>query len=558
MRSVVHPLGIGLVLLMTFSVAPAHAAWSSDPTTNLVVAGAAGDQILPKVAPTTDGAVYVSWFDAIANGFDVRVQRIDAAGNLELDPAGVLVADRGFSSVQDYGLDVDAAGDALLAFRDDSGTGTQITAARVSSTGTVLWSTMLTSTTDFVASPKVAGTSDGSAVVAWTQDVTTHVMKLDEDGDPAWLSDVVFTPAMGSYSVNDLHGAGADVIISLVNQTGGFGSPRHIHAQKLDGTGAPLWGADPVIVFDGGSLQFGNFPPFTPDGAGGGVFAWYDAASLALQCSVQRILPDGTEAFAHNGVVVSTNASRVRVSPSVAFDASTGDCVAAWVEQSSNQSQSGLYAQRIDTSGNRLWTDDGAELVSLSSVAVGLVRVEVAATGPFVYWAEAPSFGEDVILGARLDANGAFDVGPFDVSSTPSGKSRLATSLTSDGVAVLAWSDDRSDAGDILAQNVNADGTLGDMSVAVGDGALSVIGGLVGSPWPNPVRAGHAVSIGVLGGDVDVFDVTGRVVRRLTADDRRAGVRWDGCDARGSAVAPGVYRFRSTKGGAGRAVVVVR
>ena len=46
----------------------------------------------------------------------------------------MLVADRGFSSTQDYGLDVDSAGNALLAFRDDRFVGTQITAAKVLST----------------------------------------------------------------------------------------------------------------------------------------------------------------------------------------------------------------------------------------------------------------------------------------------------------------------------------------------------------------------------------------------------------------------------------------
>ena len=47
---------------------------------NLAVADAASDQILPLVAPTSDGGCYISWFDGIANGFDVRLQRLDALG----------------------------------------------------------------------------------------------------------------------------------------------------------------------------------------------------------------------------------------------------------------------------------------------------------------------------------------------------------------------------------------------------------------------------------------------------------------------------------------------
>ena len=36
-------------------------------------------------------------------------------------------------------------------------------------------------------------------------------------------------------------------------------------------------------VFDGGSLQFGEFPYFLSDGNGGAVFAWY-SSSPSLQC----------------------------------------------------------------------------------------------------------------------------------------------------------------------------------------------------------------------------------------------------------------------------------
>ena len=51
------------------------------------------------------------------------------------------------------------------------------------------------------------------------------------------------------------------------------------------------------------------------------------------------------------------------------------------------------------------------------------------------------------------------------VSSVASSKSRLAAALISDDVALLAWIDGRNDSGDVYAQNVNADGTLGPSAV---------------------------------------------------------------------------------------------
>jgi hypothetical protein len=105
----------------TFAVAAsfatvAHAQWSTDPNANLVVADGASEQVQPKMVATADGGFYVSWFDNSTGGYDVRLQRLDVAGNELWPHNGVLVADRNESSTQDYGLAVAADGNALLAF----------------------------------------------------------------------------------------------------------------------------------------------------------------------------------------------------------------------------------------------------------------------------------------------------------------------------------------------------------------------------------------------------------------------------------------------------------
>ena len=121
-----------LALAAALSLASdAQGQFSADPALNFSVADGGSDQILPKIEPTADGGCFVSWFGGIATGFDVRLQRLDANGVEQWPHNGILVMDRSFSSVQDYGLDLDASGAALLSFRDDSGTSVQITAQRV-------------------------------------------------------------------------------------------------------------------------------------------------------------------------------------------------------------------------------------------------------------------------------------------------------------------------------------------------------------------------------------------------------------------------------------------
>lgn len=447
--------------------APLSAQWSTDPAQNLAVADAASDQNLAKLAPTADGGAWVSWFDGLASGWDVRVQKLGADGVERFAHNGLLVADRAFTSTQDYGLDLDVNGDALLAFRDTRPGGTQVTAAKVTLAGTQPWGTsgsVLTNTASFVASPKIAGTSDGGAVVAWSEGAEVKLQRLDAGGAPLWGAGVTLTPSVGSYSVADLHADGDEVVLALVHATGGFSAPRHLRAQRFDASGAPLWGVGTLAVFDGGSLQIGNFPAFKLDAAGGALFAWY-ASSPALQSFVQRIDAAGIERFAHNGVAVATTAGRVRVNPDAALDEATGAVFVAWREQNGAQSQQGISAQRIDVGGNRLWSDDGVTLVALGAPVQDLARVVVggAQGGALVLWSEAPTFATDVLYGVHLDATGAVDVPRFDVASTPSQKMRLATakSRLGAGSALLAWTDARADAGDIFAQSVGFDGALG-------------------------------------------------------------------------------------------------
>jgi hypothetical protein len=82
-------------------------------------------------------------------------------------------------------------------------------------------------------------------------------------------------------------------------------------------------------------------------------------------------------------------------------------------------------------------------------------------------------------------------------------------------------------------------------------------GGLAFSaPWPNPARAQSQFSFSLPAAAqvrVEVFDVTGRVVRLLADGPRSAGTQellFNNCDDRGLWLAPGVYLVRARLGSA--------
>ncbi len=438
---------------------------------NLGVAMKPDEQVQPKIRPTPDGGCYISWFDNDPSGnppfgYDVFLQRLDANGVAQFPAGGIRYADLGMSSTQDYGLDVDADGNAVLAFLDDRRQGNIIvTVMKVSPTGEQLFGKHgreVSRSLEFTGNPKVAVTSDGSVIAGWIEGSNLKFQKIGPLGKKLWMPGgiTVAAPAGMTYSLSDLHGSDDGSVIASWVSAAGFTSPKHLLANKIDSHGGLLWGENHVVVFDGGSLQFGNFPSFVTDGAGGAVFGWYETGPL--QSRAQHILADGSEAFPHNGSLGSTNTGHDHVNPSVSYDQTSGDTYLFWDEILEGPlTNEGISGQKFDPTGERQWGDSGLVVQPFTSSAVLNVTSVFMPAGPLVVWSSEAAFAQDMITGAKLDPTGAFLCPPFAVSSILSSKSRLDLTLSSNGWALAAWSDGRADGGDIYAQDIKPDCTLG-------------------------------------------------------------------------------------------------
>ena len=67
--------------------------WSGDPMQNLLISDLTGEQVLPKIALTSDGGCYIVWFDTRTGNYNVYLQRLDASGNKMFDADGLLISD---------------------------------------------------------------------------------------------------------------------------------------------------------------------------------------------------------------------------------------------------------------------------------------------------------------------------------------------------------------------------------------------------------------------------------------------------------------------------------
>lgn len=99
-----------------------------------------------------------------------------------------------------------------------------------------------------------------------------------------------------------------------------------------------------------------------------------------------------------------------------------------------------------------------------------------------------------------------------------------------------------------------------DPLVSVGEGTAWAGTFAVSAPYPNPFRTGVSLTLTTIepgAFDVGVYDVSGRLVRRLDVGAQVPGVRtvtWDGADGAGALAASGVYFFRVRGGGEERIV----
>ena len=463
---------VAALVMFLAVVTAAWGQWPPDPSKNLPLAdkGNLNDQVQAKVKPLPNNQWYVSWFDSDPNspppvGYDVYFQRLSAAGVEQFQHDGVMVADLSNTSTEDYGLDIDTEGHALLAFLDTrEGSNQQVTAAMMSKAGKPMWGKrgvqLTKGSTHSNYSPKIAGTSDGAVVVGWTSDANVVLQKLDPNGHPLWGKGVVFSESGYNYNLADLHAADNGSVIVSWEMDNGFSSDHQLRANKLSASGQLLWGKKNVVIFDQGSLQFGEFPYFIPDGSGGAVFSWY-TSSPALQCFAQHIRADGSEAFPHNGSAGSTNTSNVRVSPSVSYRAASDETFLFWTEEDSTQTFNGVYGQKFNGKGARKWGDTGLVVVPLGSDQQMFVENVQIGCGALVFWVDAPGYGSGTIQATRLDGRGKVVCAQFPVSSAPANKSKLSADIAHSGLAAVAWADDRIGNNAIYIQNVNRDCTLG-------------------------------------------------------------------------------------------------
>jgi hypothetical protein len=537
-----------LVALMGWQFVSAQ--WNSNPAENTRYTDLTGEQVIPKIAVCTDGFAYIAWFSNHTGNYNVYLQRIDKDGNPQWPNNGILVSDNTQDSwLTDWDMSVDAENCALLVFSDIR-TGTlNPFGYRVSPSGEMMWGedgVALSSSTNFEPTPKVCGTQAGNAVFAWISSGTTtevHLQKVSPDGTELWGDGIFIVSATVDNTYPFLMPADGDnVYLIWHTETGPFWAPnRGTYVRKLDAGGNNLWAADAEIV---APVAMG--PVITlqmcPDDAGGIVFSWYrNDVGTHFNCFVQHMDDQGNKTMPVGGVVVSTTEARNHMYPAPAYLDANQEIMVYFSEQDLNQNQRGLYAQKFDLGGSRLWGDEGKMLIPLSNNDYSLPSASGLHDRAICIFEEGNTSN---IQATMLDSDGNY-VWPqqfINMCTTSSTKIHRDMSPYYFGQWFAAWEDDRNGSTNIYAQNIQPDGSLGMVVTAIGENPITE--GFSVSTSPNPFSDKVVFTVdnyAEKGVAVQIFDVTGKLL--TTKFINKNSFTLDGEN-----LMPGMYYYRVSAG----------
>ncbi len=238
------------------------------------------------------------------------------------------------------------------------------------------------------------------------------------------------------------------------------GSWRDIYAQKLDSFGNALWGENGTKVSALALDQ--RYPELVSDDAGGAIIVWENIVSLNVDNDIyaQRVDSTGNPLWTTNGIRIATE-SLQQMNPSIIPDNSGGAFI-TWQDERTGNNLYDIYAQRLDENGNALWDDNGSIVCDATEMQVIPQIASDGANGAFITWVDTRPGGSNRDIYAQLiNSSGDPQWTLNGIGICTQGSDQTFVRIISDnaGNATILWEDSRT-TGDIYAQRVNTTGIV--------------------------------------------------------------------------------------------------
>lgn len=450
-----------LLLITSAQAAEPKTLWA---TFGLLINDTPGNspQQNPKIISDEHGNYILVWEDGRSGYYDIFAQKIDESGRLLWSKEGVGACSR-FGNQNFPQIASDGAGGVIIVWQDYRNGNSDIFAQKINHAGNPLWGeggAPVCAAPAGQSGPEIISDGAGGAIVTWHdyrggkgEDV--YAQRLDGSGSPLWQENgIPVSSAPGTQWYPKIAGDGQAGAIIAWTDSRISSSDNNIYAQRLDPSGKILWEKDGIPVC---SAQHNQERPVILSTQNGAIIAWNDSRSGNIDVYVQKVGLAGSPQWQKDGIAVCTY-PYPQENPKLAPDGS-GGCIVVWTDHRAEESD--ICSQKIDKNGKLAWPLCGRPVCRLPGKQKNPEIIKLKTEDWFVVW-ESERKGGTELLAQKINSEGipVWKKEGIPLASFRHKQEAPAVALSPAGKAIVAWQDSRSGNYDIYAQKISSKGSL--------------------------------------------------------------------------------------------------
>lgn len=456
-----------LLIITLVAFFTAQAQWS--PSTNNFIANTSTDA--GEIYLSTDdvsGDTYVQWMQFASNNWSPTLQRLSFNGTPQWGENGLHIGGQAFSSwSQGVAMTATNDGGVVSCFSNEEG---QSYAVRINANGTFPWSeagVMLFGGLGGTRTEVMAGT-DGGVWALGTDMESTYVQYVNADGT---LNPMITINEAGTNCTFGLmvpaNNNGVFVVYEKENWAYTYYYSKEIWVRGYNIDGTPFSENTQLMAEQ---VMVGAYVHYVvPDGLGGGyVYLWHAGIGDAYNTYVFHFNANGASTIMGlDGVPVHTgDPAYYYLSAAATVDPESHDLIIGFEETDSDtESICRLYFNRISTTGDKIWGDNGIMFLDNGTNPCGGLRIDAYEYEPgfsAIFHRGVGTTGYQSIVEAKgfdLNGNNTWNT-TLCSNAYPKTGDQNSTGFHQ-GQNIVAWVN--SSTGGLYGQNVGIDGSMGPM-----------------------------------------------------------------------------------------------
>lgn len=521
-----------------------YSQWTSNTSLNTPICVATGAQRDPRIESDGNGGAFIMWKDYRVGVPDVYVQRVDSNGVplwiINGVGACIQAADQSTPS-----LISDGADGIIVTWSDwRSGIERDIYAQRIDGNGNLLWAmdgAIVTNKPEREHNERIISDGVGGCIIAWEEQKSSPwrweiwAQRLNSNGVIQWPAGGIPVVTAISNKRNPKlqkdHSGGAYITWQDLRD----GLQYDIYAQHLSSDGTRLWGTDGLAVCSAPNTQ--NNPKIDPDILSGGVYiAWADQRSGTdndIYC--QRIDSLGNPLWISNGVAVC-NAINGQTAVDLLSNSNVTGLILTWKDERAGNTD--IYAQRLDIDGVSQWAANGIAVETGSFPQINPNISGDGMGGAVICWQDSTATSVWDIKAQRIDSSGTKLWNANGAIVSDAIGQQIGPKNTSDdyGGTIVVWEDFRTGTRDIYIQHIYWDGGSIGLEEQSNISTLQV--------YPNPFENHFVLDFTLLKPEnisIKIFNLLGKEISEIVSNKILQNAGSHSLNINTTNFAPGIY-----------------